>query len=86
MASVKIIPAMPHAGKTGSSVREKPRLRVAAYCRVSTDTEEQASSYATQVEHYTEYISRNRNGLWRASTPMTAFPAPIPKTAPSSTA
>ena len=59
MASVKIIPAMPHAGKTGSSVREKPRLRVAAYCRVSTDTEEQATSYETQVEHYTEYISRN---------------------------
>ena len=59
MASVKIIPAMPHAGKTGSSVKEKPRLRVAAYCRVSTDTEEQAISYETQVEHYTEYISRN---------------------------
>ena len=59
MASVKIIPAMPHAGKTGSSVKEKPRLRVAAYCRVSTDTEEQATSYETQVEHYTEYISRN---------------------------
>lgn len=59
MASVKIIPAMPQAGKTGSSVKEKPRLRVAAYCRVSTDTEEQATSYQTQVEHYTEYISRN---------------------------
>ena len=59
MASVKIIPAMPQAGKTGSSVKEKPRLRVAAYCRVSTDTEEQATSYETQVEHYTEYISRN---------------------------
>ena len=59
MASVKIIPAKPHTGKTGSSVREKPRLRVAAYCRVSTDTEEQATSYETQVEHYTEYISKN---------------------------
>ena len=59
MASVKIIPAMPQSGKTGSSVKEKPRLRVAAYCRVSTDTEEQATSYETQVEHYTEYISRN---------------------------
>lgn len=59
MASIKIIPAMPHAGKSGSSVKEKPKLRVAAYCRVSTDTDEQATSYETQVEHYTEYISKN---------------------------
>ena len=27
--------------------------RVAAYCRVSTDEEEQLNSYATQVKHYT---------------------------------
>lgn len=47
MASIKIIPAMPHADKAGSSVKEKPKLRVAAYCRVSTDTEEQATSYET---------------------------------------
>ena len=52
MASVKIIPAMPQAGKTGSSVKEKPRLRVAAYCRVSTDTEEQATSYEPEFSSY----------------------------------
>ena len=28
-------------------------LRVAAYCRVSTDMEEQASSYASQIRSYT---------------------------------
>lgn len=33
--------------------------RVAAYCRVSTDSDEQATSYEMQVEHYTEYISKN---------------------------
>ena len=33
--------------------------RVAAYCRVSTDEEEQQNSYATQVKHYTDYISAN---------------------------
>jgi len=32
------------------------RLRVAAYCRVSTDNEEQLSSYNSQVQHYSEYI------------------------------
>ena len=33
------------------------RLRVAAYCRVSTDSEDQLNSYKSQVQHYTEYIS-----------------------------
>ena len=32
-------------------------LQVAAYCRVSTDFEEQASSYETQVNHYKELIN-----------------------------
>ncbi len=40
---------------------EKPKLRVAAYCRVSTDSDEQAGSYETQVNHYTEYIGRNKD-------------------------
>ena len=35
------------------------KLRVAAYCRVSTDSDEQASSYEAQVEHYTDYIKSN---------------------------
>lgn len=34
---------------------EIPKLRVAAYCRVSTDSDEQATSYEAQVEHYTDY-------------------------------
>ena len=29
------------------------KLRVAAYCRVSTELEEQESSYEAQVEYYT---------------------------------
>ena len=35
------------------------KLRVAAYCRVSTDSEEQETSYEAQVTHYTEYIQKN---------------------------
>lgn len=38
---------------------DKPKLRVAAYCRVSTDSEEQTTSYEAQIEHYTEYIQKN---------------------------
>lgn len=34
-------------------------LRVAAYCRVSTDSEDQLESYNAQVSHYTETIMKN---------------------------
>ncbi|MDD2459242.1 MAG: recombinase family protein, partial [Eubacteriales bacterium] len=33
------------------------RRRVAAYARVSTDTEEQQTSYEAQVDYYTKYIN-----------------------------
>lgn len=36
---------------------EKRQLRVAAYCRVSTKSDEQATSYETQVAVYTQKIS-----------------------------
>ena len=41
----------------------KAILNVGAYCRVSTDTEEQQGSYNSQVNHYTEKI-KNTPG-WR---------------------
>lgn len=58
MGNVMVIPARRQVGNT---VRQdtKPKLRVAAYCRVSTDSDEQATSYETQVAHYTEYIQKN---------------------------
>ena len=37
------------------------KLRVAAYCRVSTELEQQESSYEAQVEYYTENIEANPN-------------------------
>ena len=50
-----MIPAKARAGARDKT-KESPKLRVAAYCRVSTDTDEQATSYDAQIEHYTEYI------------------------------
>ena len=35
------------------------KLRVAAYCRVSSDSSDQLNSFATQLEYYTEYIQSN---------------------------
>ena len=57
-ANVTVIPARYHAAKQEKD-EDKPKLRVAAYCRVSTDSEEQATSYEAQIEHYTEYIQKN---------------------------
>ncbi len=52
------IPAKPQKGNNAAKI-EVQKLRVAAYCRVSTDNEEQASSYETQIAHYREFISAN---------------------------
>ena len=44
MGNITIIPARRQMGNNVKQA-EKPKLRVAAYCRVSTDTEEQETSY-----------------------------------------
>ena len=41
---------------TGAALHAAARKKVAAYARVSTDSKEQKTSYAAQVEHYTKYI------------------------------
>ena len=56
--NITIIPAQKRVGNT-VKVEEKPKLKVAAYCRVSTDNEEQATSYEAQVDHYTQLIQKN---------------------------
>lgn len=58
--AVRIIPAqvaMPTA--TNSPAQRTTKTRVAAYCRVSTDLEEQESSFDSQIRHYTDYILSN---------------------------
>ena len=58
MATVTMIPARPTIGAR-KKTEDAPKLRVAAYCSVSTDTDEQATSYDAQIEHYTEYIEKH---------------------------
>ena len=38
---------------------ENRKLRVAAYCRVSTDEEDQLNSLETQIQYYTSKIAEN---------------------------
>lgn len=52
---VTIIPANPKRAEQGKPANQK--LRVAAYCRVSTDSEEQINSYKNQLAFYTEKIN-----------------------------
>lgn len=56
--TVTVIPAR-ISNRTSDKEDSKQKLRVAAYCRVSTDSEEQASSYDVQIAHYTSYINSN---------------------------
>lgn len=53
--TVICIPAKPEAIRAS-----KRQLRVAAYCRVSTDDEEQLTSYEAQKNYYTDKIMTNK--------------------------
>ena len=39
--------------------KKKTALKVAAYCRVSTESDEQNISFESQIKYYTEYITEN---------------------------
>lgn len=56
--NITVIPARRTIG-TQKPAEKVQKTRVAAYCRVSTEFEEQESSYEVQVEHYTAYIKSN---------------------------
>ncbi len=54
--NVVMIPANPELARANAVRRQ---LRVAAYCRVSTDSEEQLTSYEAQRTYYTDKIMSN---------------------------
>lgn len=47
-----------------SSKRKIERLRVAAYCRVSTDDEDQTKSYQSMIKYYTDLIQNNKQWVF----------------------
>ena len=56
--NVTVIPAKinPATGKIDS---KRKKRRVAGYARVSTDSDEQFTSYEAQVDYYTKFIQAN---------------------------
>ena len=55
--NVTVIPAK---AQTEINRSKYQQLRVAAYCRVSTEQEEQQSSYQVQIAYYTDLINRKK--------------------------
>ena len=56
--NVTVIPAT-ICQHTRKSTQANTRRKVAGYARVSTDSEEQVTSYTAQVDYYTQYIKGN---------------------------
>ena len=56
-SNVTIIPAK---AQTEINRDKYHQLRVAAYCRVSTEQEEQQNSYQVQIAYYTDLINRKK--------------------------
>ena len=52
------------AGEDTSTGRKIDRLRDAAYCRVSTDDEDQIKSYNSMVRYYTDLIKSNKQWVF----------------------
>ena len=58
--AITVIPATRNI-HTGVPKSANAKRRVAGYARVSTDSDEQFTSYAAQVDYYTNYIKSNPN-------------------------
>ena len=59
---------------TAQPFTEHRKRRVAAYARVSTDSDEQFTSYAAQIDYYTNYIKSRDD--WESITVFTDVDAP----------
>lgn len=59
--SVTVIPAAPQRVTVSRGQVVEKKIRVAAYCRVSTDHEDQIHSFDAQVDYYTKYIKEHEN-------------------------
>ena len=60
---IKTIPAT-RDRYTATPIKAETKRRVAAYARVSTDDEEQQTSYEHRVTHYTQYIQEHEGWLF----------------------
>ena len=56
---VSVLYPLPNTLNSEVTENNEKKLRVAAYCRVSSSSEEQISSYNAQVQYFKNYIIEN---------------------------
>ena len=61
MKTVEVIKATANIIDRSKGIGQGRQLRVAPYCRVSTDDEEQLDSYRSQMQYYTDIVQKNPN-------------------------
>lgn len=61
MAEVKIIKPNMNFNHIENISKKSKKKKVCAYCRVSTDFEDQRTSYVSQINHYSDYIKKNKD-------------------------
>ena len=61
MANVEVITVKDNNSYLNDYPIETKKKNVCAYCRVSTDMEEQKTSYYSQIEHYSNFIKKNKD-------------------------
>lgn len=82
---VEIIPPTKISVRNPDRTENGKKLRVAAYCRVSTGDEQQQSSYTQQKEYYTWLIGTNKDWEFAAFMPTRVSREHLQKTGLSST-
>ena len=60
MSTAPNVTVIPAKVQTAESRDKYHQLRVAAYCRVSTELEEQQNSYQVQIAYYTDHINKKK--------------------------
>ncbi len=78
--AVTVIPATKNLF-TAAPINGVTKRRVAAYARVSTDSEEQFTSYEAQIDYYTKYIKSREDWEFVKVTPTRASRPPTQSTA-----
>ena len=76
--NVTVIPATRNL-HTSAPITSKAKRKVAGYARVSTDSDEQFTSYEAQVDYYTHYIQSRPEWSLSRSIPMKVSPHSTPK-------
>lgn len=60
MSTAPNVTVIPAKAQTAENSEKYHQLRVAAYCRVSTEQEEQQNSYQVQIAYYTDLINQKK--------------------------